>query len=232
MLTLTSLTIRLSNGQLLFNGLSHAFAAGERHSIVGNNGVGKSTLLNLIAGLRSSDTGSITWNKRDITHLAFYERSQRFLGVLFQQPSKGCTPLLTVRQNLQLASMKKRSFTLETTLDKALLSIALDYADLLQINMSTILDRPMMHLSGGQQQLIACIMMLINTPELILLDEPTAALSPHAIQLLTQLLLQYHAQHRSTILCVTHDMAFSEALATQTHELQEKGAIVLKGSCV
>ncbi len=83
-----------------------------------------------------------------------------------------------------------------------------------------------------QQQLIACIMMLLSNPDLILLDEPTAALSPHAIVLMTRLLLEYHVKNNCTMLCVTHDMEFSEALATLTHELQDKGALVVRGNCI
>jgi ABC-type uncharacterized transport system ATPase component len=227
MLTLASLTVRLSNGQVLFDQLSHTFTSGERHIILGHNGTGKSTLLNLIAGLKWAESGTITWKHTDITRLMFYERSKRFLGVLFQQPSKGCIPLLTVRQNLQLASIKNRPFTIGTALDTATLERAFEYAEILHVPLRSLLDRPMMYLSGGQQQLIVCIMMLINTPELIVLDEPTAALSPHAVKCMRELLLQYHMQHASTLLCVTHDMSFSESLATMTHELHTNGTLGL-----
>jgi putative ABC transport system ATP-binding protein len=179
--------------------------------------------LRLIAGLNSPDAGIIRWDDKIITDLTFYQRSKLFLGMVFQRPTQGCAPVLTVEQNLQLAAMKGKSFTFGTSIDPAVLTLAQSYADMLNIDLCKILDRPMGQLSGGQQQMIVFIMVLLSKPALLLLDEPTAALSPQSVQLFTAVLLKWHQEEKSTIICVTHDLGFAGALATQIHELQPQG---------
>lgn len=222
MLRLEQINLCLSNGEQLFNCLSYTFAGGQRHIISGHNGVGKSTLLGVIAGLRNADDGALYWGQSVVHTVPFYERTKQFLGVVFQRPAQGCVLVLTVGQNLQLAGMKNKQFSFSIEHDAAILAQAHRYAEALNLNLADLLDRPMAHLSGGQQQLIACIMVLLTKPKLLLLDEPTAALSPSAVGLLTQVLIQYQEAEGSTIICVTHDTTFAQQLGTMMHELDSQ----------
>ncbi len=223
MLRIDNLSLGFSSEELLFDRLNGAFTPNQRHFILGPNGVGKSTLLRLIAGLHRADSGVIKWDDKVITDLTFYQRSTLFLGMVFQRPTQGCAPVLTVEQNLQLAAMKGKSFTFRTSIEPTVFALAQSYADMLNIDLCKILDRPMAQLSGGQQQMIVFIMVLLSKPALLLLDEPTAALSPKSVQLFTTVLLKWHQEAKSTIICVTHDLGFASALATLTHELQPQG---------
>ncbi len=219
MLILKDITASLPNEKLIFQGLSHTFAPGERHIIQGANGAGKSTLLNILSGAHTIDAGALLWNGVDFSSLPLHKRCDTFLGIVFQNPARGCAPSLTVRQNLILAATKKFPFSFKPSLSTPAKEKIESYAEILGFSLAPLQETPMKHLSGGQQQYIALIMALLGQPKLLLLDEPTAALSPQAVAACARLLACTQEQEQYTILCVSHDREFSGRIGTQHHLL-------------
>ena len=166
------------NEKRALSDLSLRLADGEFATIVGSNGAGKSTLFNAIAGVFYVDAGTITLDGRDITFLPSYKRSRR-IGHLFQDPLKGTAPHMTIEENLAVAYLRSSDrhvlFGRVSRRDRDFFRDALAQLDMgLEDRMNT----PVGLLSGGQRQALTLLMATMVTPELLLLDEHTAALDP------------------------------------------------------
>ena len=158
--------------------LSLTLADGEFATIVGSNGAGKSTLFNAIAGMFYVDDGILRLDGRDITFLPPHKRSRR-IGHLFQDPLKGTAPHMTIEENLAVAYLrapeKHKQLRRVSRKDREFFRDALAQLDMgLEERMNT----PVGLLSGGQRQALTLLMATMVTPELLLLDEHTAALDP------------------------------------------------------
>ncbi len=172
--------------------LSLTLADGEFATIVGSNGAGKSTLFNAIAGMFYVDDGILRLDGRDITFLPPHKRSRR-IGHLFQDPLKGTAPHMTIEENLAVAYLrapeKHKQLRRVSRKDREFFRDALAQLDMgLEERMNT----PVGLLSGGQRQALTLLMATMVTPELLLLDEHTAALDP----VTADKVLRAHAQHR------------------------------------
>ena len=183
------------NEKRALSDLSLRLADGEFATIVGSNGAGKSTLFNAIAGVFYVDAGTITLDGRDITFLPSHKRSRR-IGHLFQDPLKGTAPHMTIEENLAVAYLrspeKHKSFRRVTRRDRDFFRDALAQLDMgLEDRMNT----PVGLLSGGQRQALTLLMATMVTPELLLLDEHTAALDPVTADKVLALTRSVGAQH-------------------------------------
>lgn len=204
MLTLNNITLSLNQQVILRNITAHAHP-GDMILMIGHNGSGKSTLLNIIAGTLKPDTGSITLDERVITLLDERERTS-IISRLNQNPTLNTAATLTVEQNLALAALKGKRATLRRGVG------AIQHA---ASPWHLLLHKKMGDLSGGQRQLIAFSMATMTQPRILLLDEPTAALDPHATQ---ELLAKIKAQatNKQTItIMVTHELKFIEQLGNK-----------------
>ena len=166
------------NEKKAIQNLSLTLRDGEFATIVGSNGAGKSTLFNAIAGTFYVDQGSVTLNGADITFLPEHKRSSS-IGHLFQDPLKGTAPHMTIEENLAVAYLRTARrgslFSRVTKKDRELFREKLRELDMgLEDRMKT----PVGLLSGGQRQALTLLMATMVTPELLLLDEHTAALDP------------------------------------------------------
>ena len=205
--------------------LSLRLADGEFATIVGSNGAGKSTLFNAIAGAFYVDAGTISLDGRDITFLPSHKRSRR-IGHLFQDPLKGTAPHMTIEENLAVAYLrspeKHKSFRRVTRKDRDFFRGALAQLDMgLEDRMNT----PVGLLSGGQRQALTLLMATMVTPELLLLDEHTAALDPVTADKVLALTRSVVAERSISCLMITHNMHQALELGTRTL-MMDAGRIV------
>lgn len=195
------------NEKIALNGVSLTMEAGDFATIVGSNGAGKSTLFNAITGGFIADEGSITLGDEDITFTPEYQRS-RVIGHLFQDPLKGTAPNMTIEENLALAYLRAGTapnaiFSRISRKDK---EIFREKLALLDMGLEDRMKQPVGLLSGGQRQALTLLMATLRKPDLLLLDEHTAALDPKTADKVLQITEEIVARDNLTTLMVTHNM--------------------------
>ena len=206
--------------------LSLTLADGEFATIVGSNGAGKSTLFNAIAGMFYVDDGILRLDGRDITFLPPHKRSRR-IGHLFQDPLKGTAPHMTIEENLAVAYLrapeKHKQLRRVSRKDREFFRDALAQLDMgLEERMNT----PVGLLSGGQRQALTLLMATMVTPELLLLDEHTAALDPVTADKVLALTRSIVSERSISCLMITHNMHQALELGSRTL-MMDAGRIVL-----
>ena len=199
----------------LFSDFSLTCPAGQFLVVIGSNGSGKSTLLNLVAGTLALADGQIRLGNRPLHKLRDYQRA-RWIGRVMQNPLEGTCPGLTVAENLRLAERRSRPARLAAGfLLGALGGIHPNGADRrryrellgdLGLPLADRLDEPVGKLSGGQRQTLSLVMATLGSPDLLLLDEHTAALDPLADATVMALTNQLVRQLGTTVLMVTHSL--------------------------
>ncbi|WFU59137.1 ABC transporter ATP-binding protein [Bradyrhizobium pachyrhizi] len=191
--------------------------AGEVHCLIGPNGAGKSTLFKLIVGLYPPTTGSIFFDSIDITAERPYARVQRGMSIKMQAPS--VFKELPVRQNIQIALQERISGSECRAEEERLLAL---------LNLADDSGKLAGALSHGQQQWLEIGMALALQPQLLLLDEPTAGMSPEETFKTGELIKSFNAKGM-TVLVVEHDMAFVRQVAQRVTVLH-LGKIFARGS--
>ena len=186
-------------------GVNLDVAVGSWVIIIGTNGSGKSTFLNAVAGTFPVDSGSIRLAGQDVTKWDEYRRA-KLIGRVFQNPFSGTSPNLTIRENLSLAARRGRSRGLGWGLKSLLLNRMRDEVRRLNMGLEDRLESPIGSLSGGQRQALTLLMATWLRPELLLLDEHTAALDPKSADLVISLTEEVVARQKLTSLMVTHSM--------------------------
>lgn len=189
-------------------------------TIIGSNGAGKSTLLNVVAGSLRADSGIVSIGGNNVTKLNDYQRA-RYLGRVFQDPSAGTAPHMTIEENLAMAKErgKRRGLRLGVTARKRE-EFRKDLAILHQ-GLEDRLGDWVGLLSGGQRQSLSLLMATFTQPQILLLDEHTAALDPQRAELVTRLTGELVAQHRLTTLMVTHNMEHALRLGNRLIMMHE-----------
>ena len=229
--------LRLTNVSKTFNpgtvnekqalrGLSLHLAPGDFATVIGSNGAGKSTLLNAVAGSFYVDAGSIVLGGRDVTFLPEHRRS-RSIGRLFQDPLRGTAPSMTIEENLALAYLRARENTAPLSrISKKDRAFFRERLALLGMGLEDRVKQPVGLLSGGQRQALTLLMATMVPPQLLLLDEHTAALDPAAAEKVLALTKDVVAREKITCLMVTHNMSQALALGSRTLMMAD-GRIVL-----
>lgn len=161
----------------LFNGLNMKIEKNKCTAIIGPNGCGKSTLLNLIGGSIRVDKGQIILDGKDITNYKEEERA-KYIGRVYQNPSMGVSPSLTILENMALADKKGEKFILKRLIKKNNIDQYRELLKELNLDLENKLYTKVKYLSGGQRQSLSLIMAAMKIPNLLLLDEHTAALDP------------------------------------------------------
>ena len=193
------------NENHVLKGINLEIHPGDFITIIGGNGAGKSTLLNSIAGTHQITSGTVELNGKDITKQSVMKRSKDISRV-FQDPKLGTAVRLTVEENLALAMKrgKKRGFASGVkNKDKDYFKKQLS---MLNLGLENRLTTEIGLLSGGQRQAITLLMATLERPELILLDEHTAALDPKTSITVMQLTQNLITEQKLTAFMVTHDM--------------------------
>ena len=191
--------------------------AGEIHCLIGPNGAGKSTLFKLIVGLYPPTKGTILFDSIDITEERPFARVQRGMSIKMQAPS--VFKELPVRQNIQIALQKRFSDAKRVAEEDRLLTL---------LNLAPDSGKLAGALSHGQQQWLEIGMALALQPQLLLLDEPTAGMSPEETFRTGELIKSFNAEGM-TVLVVEHDMAFVRQIAQRVTVLH-LGKIFARGN--
>ena len=199
-------------------------APGDFVTIVGSNGAGKSTLFNAIAGTFLTDEGQIFINGEDMTFKPETYRA-RVIGRIFQDTMMGTAPNMTIEQNLAIAyaSTKKGLRPAITRADRAFFRETLSR---LNMGLEDRMKTKMGLLSGGQRQAITLLMAVIVTPDILLLDEHTAALDPLTAEKVLGITREIVAEKQITTLMITHNIASALELGNRTL-MMDDGQIVL-----
>lgn len=173
--------------------------------LLGTNGSGKSTILNAIAGAFYPDSGKIILNKHNITRLPEHKRAA-FLGRVFQNPFSGTAPDMSIAENLSLAAKRGLFRGLGNALPKTIYNSFRERVRPLNMGLEDRLDSPIGKLSGGQRQALTLLMASWRKPDLLLLDEHTAALDPKTAAKVIRLTEEIVSRDRLTTMMVTHSM--------------------------
>lgn len=193
------------NENHVLNGISLTMNHGDYITIIGGNGAGKSTLLNSIAGTIQIETGKITLNGKDVTKHSVMKRSKEISRV-FQDPKMGTAVRLTVEENLALAMKRGQHRGFGSGVKKKDREFFREQLATLNLGLENRLGAEIGLLSGGQRQAITLLMATLQRPELILLDEHTAALDPKTSITVMDLTEKLIKEHKLTAFMVTHDM--------------------------
>lgn len=194
---------------------------GDFATIIGANGAGKSTLFNAIAGSFFTDEGSISLGGKDITIVPEHIRARR-IGRLFQDPLKGTAPDMSIIENLSLAAGGGGWMSILSKKDRDRFK---EKVALLNMGLEDRLDHPVGLLSGGQRQALTLMMATMNPPELLLLDEHTAALDPATSDKVLELTEKIVSENNITCLMITHNMQNALDLGNRTL-MMNQGAVI------
>lgn len=178
---------------------------GEFVVIIGTNGSGKSTMLNLLLGTQTPTHGNIVINNNDITALPEYKRS-KWISMVFQNPAHGTAPELSILENFRLASLRAGKKKLSIGINNDFRKTVEEKVASLGMGLEKKLEQPMGSLSGGQRQALTLLMGVMDKTDILLMDEPTAALDPKSSQVVMQLADKINKELGITIVLVTHSM--------------------------
>ncbi|NCC68552.1 MAG: ATP-binding cassette domain-containing protein [Clostridia bacterium] len=196
------------NASLLFDNFNFSVEQGQFISIVGSNGSGKTTLLNLICGSLMPDSGSILLDGRDITKMPEYKRSA-FIGRVFQDPSMGACPNLTILENMALADNKGKHYNLSPGVSKKRIDYYKQQLEMLHLGLEDKINMPVGLLSGGQRQALALLISTLTPIDLLILDEHTAALDPKSSENVMNLTDRFVREKKLTAVMVTHNLRYA-----------------------
>ena len=196
------------NEKVLFNDFSLSVARDEFVSVVGSNGSGKTTLLNIISGNIMPDSGRIFVDGNDVTKLKNYKRAKNIARV-FQNPSLGTCPTMTIFENMSIADNKLKPYNLTSGLNHKRKDFYRSQLELLGLGLEDRMDTKACTLSGGQRQALALIMATMVKPDILLLDEHTAALDPKSSDIVMELTEKVVNEKKITTLMVTHNLRYA-----------------------
>lgn len=193
------------NEKVALRDLNLTLKEGDFVTVIGGNGAGKSTMLNLIAGTFPPDGGSVVLDSRDITRLPEHKRAA-YLGRVFQDPMMGTAATMQIEENLALAARRGCPRTLRPGITKADRERYREQLRLLDLGLEDRMTTKVGLLSGGQRQALTLLMAVLREPKLLLLDEHTAALDPKtAVKVLTATERIVSRNHLTTMM-ITHNM--------------------------
>lgn len=192
----------------LFNDFSFTVNKGEFISVIGSNGSGKTTMLNLICGSLAPDTGSICFEGKDITKMSEFKRAKR-IGRVFQDPKMGTCSNLTILENLALADNKNKLYSLTNAINKKRIDYYKTLLEECNMGLENRMGVQVGNLSGGQRQALALVIANMSDISLLILDEHTAALDPKSSETIMQLTDKFVKTKNITTLMVTHNLRFA-----------------------
>lgn len=209
----------------IFNGFDLEIEENKCTAIIGSNGCGKSTLLNIISGSVSHDRGRIILKEKDISNLKEEKRAHH-IGRVYQDPSMGVSPSLTILENMSLADKKGEKFSLRKLVKKTNISKYKKLLRDLDLGLEDKLNTKVKFLSGGQRQSLSLVMSAMKHPDLLLLDEHTAALDPKTSVVVMKKTKELIKKYSITTIIISHNMKdaidFSDRII-----MLDRGKIVL-----
>lgn len=196
------------NELCLFKDFNLTVKDGEFVSVVGSNGSGKTSMLNIICGSIAVDSGKILIHGEDITKQKDYIR-QRRIGRVYQDPAKGTCPSMTILENMSIAENKGKPYNLGRGVNKAKLETYREMLRPLNLGLEDKMGVQVGSLSGGQRQALALLMATMTPIDFLILDEHTAALDPKTAEIIMELTDQVVKEKKVTTIMVTHNLRYA-----------------------
>ena len=193
------------NQRVALDGINLHLEDGDFVTVIGGNGAGKSTMLNAVAGVWPLDSGKIIIDGVDVTRLSEHQRAA-YIGRVFQDPMTGTAATMQIEENLALAARRGKRRTLRIGITKAEREQYRELLKSLDLGLEDRLTARVGLLSGGQRQALTLLMATLRKPDLLLLDEHTAALDPKTADKVLQITEEIVARDNLTTLMVTHNM--------------------------
>ncbi|WP_270455498.1 ABC transporter ATP-binding protein [Allisonella histaminiformans] len=193
------------NEKKAIRGSSLTLNDGDFCTVIGSNGAGKSTLLNLIAGALIPDEGLIEIDGKDVTRMPEYKRA-KYIGRVFQDPMKGTAAGMQLQENLMLADRRGLCHRLRWAFTPSREQYYQNLVARLGLGLENRMTARIGLFSGGQRQAVTLLMATMRRPEVLLLDEPTAALDPKTAETVLNLVNQIVTEQKLTTLMITHNM--------------------------
>ncbi len=200
-----SFNMGTDNKATIFSDFSLHINKGECTGILGANGCGKSTLFNIISGVLTPEKGEIILNGKNINKLKENERA-KYIGRVYQNPSMGVSPSLTILENISLSDKKCQKFMLKKLIRKNKTEEYKEILKTLDLGLENKLDTEVKFLSGGQRQSLSLLMATMNKPELLLLDEHTAALDPKTSRVIMEKTQELIKTQSITTMMISHNI--------------------------
>ncbi|MED4403109.1 ABC transporter ATP-binding protein [Metabacillus fastidiosus] len=191
--------------KIALNKLSLSLDPGDFVTVIGSNGAGKSTLLNIVAGRIIPDDGDVLIRDKKMTDVKEFKRS-RYIGRVFQDPMAGTAPTLTIEENLAIAYSRIHKRTLKSGVSSKRREFFKGHLESLGLGLENRLQAKVGLLSGGERQALSLLMATFTKPDILLLDEHTAALDPSRAELITNLTKKLVENGNLTTIMITHNM--------------------------
>lgn len=191
--------------KIIFDNLNLKIKKGDFVCIMGGNGAGKTTLFNTILGNTELTDGKIILENENITNFKKYKRN-KYISKVYQNPSLGTSPNMTIFENLSLADNKGKSFNLSWGINKKRKEKYIKDLSHLELGLENHFNTPVGNLSGGQRQCLSLLMSVLAKPKLLLLDEHTAALDPKISKVIMNKTAEIIENDKITTLMITHEL--------------------------
>lgn len=208
------------NEVIALKDVSLSINKGEFVIVVGSNGSGKSTLFNVIAGAETPTNGKVIIDDKDVTRLAEYKRSQ-WIARVFQNPLSGTAPDLSIIDNFRLAALRTGSKKLVIGVNEAFKKTVREKIATLGMGLENKIEQQMGSLSGGQRQALTLLMSVMDKTDILLLDEPTAALDPRSANTILQTADALIRQYNLTAILITHNLKDAFQYGTRLVQMNE-----------
>lgn len=196
------------NEMCLFENYNLTVKDGEFVSVVGSNGSGKTSMLNIICGSIPVEDGKIFLDGKDITNEKEYKRNRK-IGRVYQNPAFGTCPSMTILENMSLADHKGKFFGLQRGVSKKRTEYYQELLKPLNLGLEDKMHVKVGSLSGGQRQAMALLMSTMTPIEFLILDEHTAALDPKTAEIIMELTGKIVKEKKLTAIMVTHNLRYA-----------------------
>lgn len=196
------------NEMCLFEDFNLTVEQGDFVSVVGSNGSGKTSMLNILCGSIPVEAGQILMNGEDISRMKEYKRNRK-IGRVYQNPALGTCPSMTILENMSLADNKGSFYGLGKGINKNRKSHYQELLSQLNLGLENKLNMKVGSLSGGQRQAMALLMSTMSPIDFLILDEHTAALDPKTADLIMELTDKIVKQKKLTTIMVTHNLRYA-----------------------
>ena len=202
------------NEKKALNGIDLVLNEGDFVTVIGGNGAGKSTMLNMVAGVYPVDCGSITIDGVNVTRLPEHKRA-KYIGRVFQDPMTGTAATMQIVENLALAARRGKRRTLSPGVKHKEKQEYKELLSSLGLGLESRLTSKVGLLSGGQRQAITLLMATLKKPKILLLDEHTAALDPKTAKKVLDITEKIVARDNLTTIMITHNMKDAIAIGNR-----------------
>lgn len=213
------------NEMCLFQDFHLKIEKGEFLSVVGSNGSGKTSMLNIICGSIPIEKGQVLIGDKDITREKEFRRNRK-IGRVYQNPAMGTCPSMTILENMALADNKGKLYGLGRGTNKARIGYYREQLSQLGLGLENKLDVKVGSLSGGQRQAMALLMSAMTPIEFLILDEHTAALDPKTADLIMELTEKIVKEKNLTTIMVTHNLRYAVEYGSRLVMMHE-GKVIL-----